>query len=551
MDDATRLDRLSRAMQKPEFYLHETKDVEVRETHISKVFLTGDWVYKIKKPVELGFLDFRRLEDRKYYCQREIDLNRRLSTGLYENLTAIYQNGAGFNLTGDGQIVEYAVRIKQLPDDRSLKALVIEGRLEAGLLNELGRTLSGFHARADRDADIELFGRIDKVSENIEENFRQLAPFEGSYFDKETWTFVQRVTRDFLQDHQSIFLRRIQDGKIRDGHGDLRAEHVYFLDEVQIIDCIEFNDRFRYGDQALDLAFLYMDLDHLEAGDAARTIVKSYARESGDLDLYLLLDFYACYRSVVRQKVACFQAEGVEDPGLKTRLIGKAASHLEQAYKLAVQFARPAVWVFFGLAATGKSHLAEAVSSSLEMELLQSDRIRRQVFPQAESGPQDFGQGQYSRARRNMVYAEMLHQAQESLKKGGSVILDATFNETKMRDEVRRLAQDRSAGLVFIECDCPREIIRERLVEREHSGGVSDARLKHLEPIIKAFEPPIEIPGEFLVTLDTSVSPEISLLEAIAESWARLTKQARQRLSGSTCLPPGPAVDRTRPFLRK
>jgi aminoglycoside phosphotransferase family enzyme len=242
-------------MSEPTFYPHDVQGVEVRETHISLVFLTGGLVYKIKKPVALGFLDFRKLADRRRFCAREVELNRRLSSGVYEGVVAIRDDGkGGLSLAPRGRAVEYAVRMVQLPDRANLAAMLAEGPPTEGLLDDLGRTRAGVYAEARRSEDIDAFGDPELIRFNMEENFEQIAPLAAGLVPPEQWEFVRQVCRAFWKDHRELFMQRVQAGMIRDGHGDLRADHVYFHGGVQIIDCIEFNERFRYGDAALDLA---------------------------------------------------------------------------------------------------------------------------------------------------------------------------------------------------------------------------------------------------------------------------------------------------------
>ena len=517
-------------MGSPGFYPHEVSNLERRDTHISSVFLTGRWVYKLKKPLDFGFLDFGSLEDRHRFCQCEVSLNRRLSQGVYEDVVAIRQTeDGGLNLEGRGKTVEYAVKMRQLPDDAGLDRLLARNRTTSEDMRKLGRTLAAFYETAQRGPDIDRYGSREAISFNVEENFRQLEPFVDRFPDREKWDLLCQVSRHFLEHHPALFQRRVDEGRIRDGHGDLRAEHVYFQDGIQIIDCIEFNDRFRYGDVALDLAFLHSDMEHQGHGESSRAVLAAYAEGAGDPGLYAVLDFYAAYRAVVRLKVACFRSEETEGEE-KSRCLEKARTYLDQAYRYAVQFGLPTLWVFCGLPASGKSTLAEATADALSLSVFESDRVRKEEPKEGAPQVSPFGEGPYREAMRHRVYARLLARAQDQLKSGRSVVLDATFSRRKWREDARRLARDVDANLVFVECVCAESTLRSRMEAREKEPGLSDARLRHLPRMIAAFEPPVECTPSTLVRVSTDRSPREALGELLAESYARRSEQVMERI---------------------
>jgi predicted kinase len=313
----------------------------------------------------------------------------------------------------------------------------------------------------------------------------------------------------------------------------LRGEHVYFYGGIKIIDCIEFNDRFRYGDVVSDLAFLHMDLESLDHTNASRLIMSAYTEHSGDRQCYSLLDFYSAYRAIVRTKVACLRYTEVEDPETRGTLRLAARGYLDQAYRYAMQFSRPTLWVFCGLSASGKSTLAEELSEALSLTIFQSDRIRKEgkdhLVSQEEIVP--FDQGTYRATMRHRVYARMLVLAQERLKNGHSVILDATFSRARWREEARQLAMDLDTNIIFVECVCSLETIIGRLEERERKHGISDARLQHLNEMVGAFEPLSEIQGEILIRLDTEQPFEKSLPELLSAGYAHKCTQVKKALA--------------------
>ena len=315
--------------------------------------MTGQWVYKLKKPVSFGFLNFEELDARRLFCEREVFLNQRLSRNVYEGVIGITREADGrFSLGGRGVPVEYAVKMKELPDSACLTSLLAAGRVSEEEMEALGRHLAGFYEGSVRSVDIDHFGHPEVIALNMEENFRQVEPFVGEFLPGEEWDFVRQASRSFFVYRRSLFERRIREGFIRDGHGDLRAEHVYLVDGIQIIDCIEFNDRFRYGDVVSDLAFLHMDLEHLGHAPSSEVILAAYAEKAKDPSLYALLDFYAAYRAAVRVKVACLRSTEVESEAERKQLRTVASDFAGHAYHYAVQFSRPMLWVFCGLPAS-------------------------------------------------------------------------------------------------------------------------------------------------------------------------------------------------------
>jgi len=526
-----RFDAICRAMTDPAIYPHPVKCVQRRDTHISSVFLTGEWVYKLKKPVDLGFLDFRQLDDRRLFCEREVHLNRRLSQGVYLEVIKIFEPKQNrFSLQGDGKAVEYAVKMRQLPDAVSLKELLSKGEIRYVHMRELGERLAAFYQKSDRSIQIDRYGHPDVIALNIEENFSQLEAFVGGVLSREKWEFLCHVSRSFLEHNKCLFNHRIKTGRICDGHGDLRTDHIYFDDGPQIIDCIEFNDRFRYGDSAVDLAFLHMDMEHLGYQKLGRVLLDTYVNKADDPELYALIDFYATYRALVRLKVTelhCREVQKTEQQALRA----EAKRYVDQAYQYAIQFSRPTLWVFCGLPATGKSSLAEALGRTLSVRSYQSDRIRKESQSGVNHRIVPFGHGLYRPGMRQRVYTKLLALAHETLKAGRSVILDATFSYRKWRDEVRRLSIDLDTNIVFVECVCPEKTIRSRLKRRELTAGLSGARLKHFSQILEDFESISELPCQIHMKVNTEKPLRRSLAGVLSECYALKYQQVQQLIA--------------------
>ncbi len=533
-------DAVCRAMADPAFYPHPATPLECRETHISTVFLAGEWVYKLKKPVDFGFLDFRTLDAQRYFCEREVVLNQRLSHDVYQRVVDICRDEAGRFFLDGGEPVACAVKMRRLPDEACLAALLRHGAITRGDMEGLGRHLASFYAQGESSNEINHFGNPQVIAFNMEENFQQVEPFVGAFLDRERWEFIREASRAFFHHWHQLFEKRLRHHRIRDGHGDLRAEHVYFYRGIQIIDCIEFNDRFRYGDVASDLAFLHMDLEALGHPEVSRPIMAAYVQYSGDFELYALLDFYATYRALVKVKVACLRSTEIAAPEGRLGSEQMAGEYLDHAYRYALQFSRPTLWVFCGLPASGKSALAERLAEALSLPLFQSDRLRKaepdHAVPEEEVVP--FGEGHYRLSWRQRTYARMLALAQENLKNGHSSILDATFSRSKWREEARQLATDLDTNLIFVECVSGEETLKARLKEREPGHSFSDARLQHLPEMIEAFEPLTEVAADTHIRLDTEQPLATSFLELLAAGYASKcaqVKQVCQRLNSTPC----------------
>jgi aminoglycoside phosphotransferase family enzyme/predicted kinase len=516
-------------MADPTFYPHAVTGVERRDTHISAVFLTGSIVYKLKKPLALGFLDFRRLEDRRTACLREVELNRRLSHDVYREVVPIHRGPDGkISLSPGGRVVEYAVTMRQLPEASNLRTLLETGRAGHECMVEIGLRLARFYDESERSSAVDAYGSPDAVAYNMEENFRQLGPWVDTVLAGWPWPFLCEANRAFLVDHKALFQGRIANGRIRDGHGDLRADHVYFDGGLQIIDCIEFNDRFRYGDAAVDLAFLVMDMAALGHGALGYTLLAAYAAAAADPGVFALIDFYVVYRALVRVKVSCMRLSAA-DADERAVLLTEIGRYMDLAYRHTLMFARPTLWVCCGLPASGKSSLAARLGEAMGIRVFSSDRVRKTMAP--GSGVSPYGKGTYSDQRRNRVYGRLLALAQDELRSGRSVILDATYGRRHWRDGVRQLASDMDAGLIFAECVSPLETLRRRLARRDRSPGLSDARLGHLSRLSAEFEALTDIPQAMRVSVDTDGPRENTVTALLKTAWALRELQIAGRSS--------------------
>ena len=288
----------------------KTERVSLVQTHISMVIIADHFVYKIKKPVDFGFLDFTTLDKRQYYCNQEITLNRRLSQGLYLGVLPILHDGAHYRLgKGEGRVVEYAVKMKRLPEEMLMKSIFLRGELSERDLRRTAEVLAGFHGTALNSPEIDAFGDPEAFKVNTDENFTQTEKYIGTTIRKEDFDELKQWTSSCYTSTRNAFLGRVKDKRVRDCHGDLHMEHVCLTEDLPIFDCIEFNDRFRYSDTLNDIAFLLMDLEY-HGGNRHSAILWDFYRElAQERDVEPILAFYKVYRAYVRGKVTSFQLD--------------------------------------------------------------------------------------------------------------------------------------------------------------------------------------------------------------------------------------------------
>ncbi len=481
------------ALARPEAFPDTVRGpITIMQTHASAVLLTDDHAYKLKKPKDFGFFDYSTPALRRHFCQEEVRLNARLAPDVYLGVAPVITEADGQVRFGptlmpdqapepgapleSGQVVDYAVVMVRLPNEAMLEAQVQNGTATAQQFAEAAELLATFHASVPTNEHIASFGDLAVISNNWEENFTQTLPYVGQMLDTASYQQIATSVRRFLQERSPLFDSRKRAGRIRDCHGDLRLQHIYTLGQrtnekhrLAVIDCIEFNERFRYGDVAGEVAFLTMELDASGRPDLARAFVNTYVRVSGDESLRELLPFYACYRAYVRGKVAAFQSDEPEVPEKQRETAKQQAQTLfGQASHYARGLTSPLLVLVGGLMGTGKSSLAEKLHHNVGWALFSSDVIRKQLAgkqpPQTQTA--SFGEGLYSKDWTALTYQTLLEKAEFALANGRSVLLDATFLRRAHRQAAAQLAATCGAQAIFLECVCPPEIALQRLAHR-------------------------------------------------------------------------------------
>ena len=501
-------------LSNPKSYNHPVDTVTVVQTHISYVFIVKPYVYKLKKPVDFGFLNFISFEDRKFFTFEEYRLNSRISPEIYLGVVAIVKDGNSFRLVEDAaynenDVVAYCVKMKYIDDEFSLKNLLKQG-ISNQLLSLIAQKIYAFHKNADNTEGLQGFGGINEISKNTLENFDQIEKYIGIAISKNDYTFMRSWTEDFINTHQEIFKDRNIKGFVRDCHGDLHCEHIYYKDDsIIILDCIEFNKRFRYIDTISDIAFLLMDLDvNGNIGDSNR-LCAQYIQLSGDYDGVLVLPFYKAYRAMVRAKINSFQSdnEGITQHE-RDAYIQKASQYFQLAKHYMQQNAKGVVYIVFGNIGSGKSTISMEMASLTGGIVINSDAVRKKlagldVFDKANSKA---GKGIYTPEMTEKVYATMKQKALVIALAGMPVILDGTFYSKEVRRNFYQFFKEKEIDVQFVYTQCPEEELIRRIERREKDTSISDADVEIFMQLKDRFEKPEDdVPELYIVNSNTSI----------------------------------------------
>jgi len=499
-------------LKNPQFYGPHVTSVQLLQTHISYVALTGTFAYKIKKPVNFGFLDFSTLDKRKFYCEEELRLNKRLCPEMYLDVLPITQDGSTLALDGTGTIVEYTLKMKEFPQENIMTHLLEQGKISEETIDRLITILIDFYQTQEPTEEITKHGEVSSVKQNIDENFNQTKPMIDITVPKETFWYIKNEVEKFFEQKKDVFGHRMKERKIYDCHGDLHSGNIVVTDDdIQIFDCIEFNERFRYCDVASDIGFLAMDLDSLNHPYLSSYLIEKYVEKSKDAGVYPLLNFYKSYRAFVRGKVHGFQLNDPHiDPTTKERLLASAKKYFELSryythlFSLDLQTHQPLLFLIAGLSGTGKSTVARKIAVDYHATLLNTDIVRKETagIDRYEQHHDQYNAGLYDPKKIDETYESVLRRASLSLKKGNNVVLDATFQKKKYREMVHHIAGKHHATVLTIQCICPDATVKKRLDERMRKKSVSDGRWEVYQIQKTTFEPFTQ--DEHILTIDTS-----------------------------------------------
>lgn len=466
-----------------EAYPEPTTTVTLIQTHVSWIFLTDTFAYKIKKPVSFSFLDFSTPQQRQHYCEEEVRLNRRLCKDIYVGVVELKLDGQRPNFCEQGNTIDYAVKMKRLPQNKMLDKMLADGRLSLDIIKRIAIKIRRFHESADTSPAISHFGSLDTIKFNWMENFQQMAQFENNIISRHEHGLIQTWVNNFMESHADIFEQRLQLGHIRDCDGDIHLENICVDDDIYIFDCIEFNERFRYSDTIADLAFILMDLDVNSRRDLSDALLSAYYEGEIDTTLASIIRFYKIYRAFVRGKVLSFQCI---DPDISEIAKAEARHKALMYFRLIrgyIELPKLPLTLFIttGLMGCGKSTLAKQLSFELGIAMYNSDIIRKELneIPPGTRVWEEYGKGIYSKSQSEATYLQLAQLARLSLSSGRSTIIDASFRLNSDRKHFAEIARQFHAKFVILKIWCSESIQKDRLQIRQlQRTAISDGRLE-------------------------------------------------------------------------
>lgn len=523
----TALPELIQQMLQPGFYPHPVQaPIQLIQTHISYVLLTGDYAYKIKKNISFGFLDFTTLEKRRHFCQEELRLNRRLSPELYLAVLPILQkcghcqfgialvNSNGATLLQE--IIEYAVQMRQFPQEALFSHLFQDGKLTSKLIQQLSDHVAAFHAQAESNEDILTYGSVAAIAAVDRNNYDLSKAFIGRSQTQQQYEQTRAFTTQFLAQHADWLIQRQIEGKIRDCHGDLHLNNVcLYQDKIQIFDCIEFNQEFRNIDVIYDAAFMVMDLEFQNRRDLANVFLNHYLEQTGDYRGAALLPLYLSMRAYIRANVNSF---ALDDLAISDTQKAVFLQRAQAYYRLAWDYTQQSqgrIILMSGLSGSGKSTIARRLAPILNAIHIRSDAVRKHLaqiplHQRGDAGGKD-GTDIYTPEMTQKTYDTLLDLGLFLAKQGWSVILDAKYDRQILRQAVLDTAIAAQLPVKIVVCTAPLDILHERLKNRV--GDIADATAALLESQIKTAEPLTQSEQAFAVTLQTDQIAEAQFLK--------------------------------------
>ncbi|MDZ7957932.1 MAG: AAA family ATPase [Aulosira sp. DedQUE10] len=512
MTEAT-LPVLIQQMLQPGFYPHAVSEpIQLIQTHVSYVLLTGDYVYKLKKPVNFGFLDYSTLEKRQHFCHEELRLNQRGAGELYLEVLPLTLEGEQYHLEGTGEAVEYALKMRQFPQEALFSSLFEQGKLNETHLEELGRVVAQYHAKTETNDYIRSFGEVPQVRAAFDENYEQTEKYIGGPQTQVQFDETKTYTERFFAERPELFANRIQNNYIRECHGDLHLRNIaLWHDKIMLFDCIEFNEPFRFVDVMFDIAYAVMDLEAQQRKDLSNAYLNTYVEQTGDWEGLQVLPIYLIRQSYVRAKVTSFL---LDDPGVPVAVKEEATKTAAKYYQLASEYTKPKqgqLMIMSGVSGSGKSTTARYLARQLGAIHVRSDAVRKHLagIPLMERG----GNEVYTPEMTQKTYARLLELGTILANQGFSVILDAKYDRQQLRQEAIAQAQKQQIPLQIVQCTAPLEVVQERLLKR--TGDIADATADLLASQIQQFEPFTDTEKPYLKIFDTTQPQQAQLKEII------------------------------------
>jgi uncharacterized protein len=473
--------------------------------------LTGDYAYKVKKPVNFGFLDYSTVEKRGHFCQEELRLNQRCAPEIYLEVIPIAASGEGFTLAGEGSPVDYTLKMRQFPQEGLLANLYAQGKLTEDWLQELAKTIAHFHAKTATSDYIRSFGEPARVREAIDENFQQTEKYIGGPQTQLQFDQTRVYNEQLFAEHADWFVQRMQRDRIRECHGDLHLDNIcLWKDQLWLFDCIEFNEPFRFVDVMYDIAYIIRDLESRQRLDLSTLFLNTYLEQTGDWEGLQVLPFYVNRQAYVRAKIVSFL---LDDPAVPAADKQKAEETAALFYRLAYQYSQPRqgrLTLMSGLSGSGKSTTARCLAAQTGAIHIRSDAVRKHLgnVPLETRGEASL----YSPEMTQKTYARLLELGLLLAQQGYPVILDAKYDRQSLREPVIAAAEQHQIPLQILCCEAPLDVLKLRLQQR--TGDIADATADLLpQQFLEPFSP-TELP--YVKTLQTTQPLDI-LMQTLGE----------------------------------
>jgi len=511
------------ALQNPALFDHDVESFELIETHISWVILTGPYAYKIKKPMDFGFLDFTTLEKRKHFCEEELRLNRRLAPELYLDLLPLYGDESNPSFAGDGTVLEYAIKMRQFEQANLLNNLLAEGKLNHDHINEVATQVADFHARTEVARSDTRFGEPEQVMEPVQQNFDQIRPLLSDANDLQQLDQIEAWAQDTFTLFTPTIIERKASGKIRACHGDLHLGNItQYENQIRLFDCIEFNDDFYWIDVIREAAFFIMDLEDRGEDYFANQFLNRYLELTSDYAGLKLLNFYKSYYAMVRAKVGLFQLfnESISDEDREAVLKQyRSYTALAEHY---MEIPCRCLILMHGYSGTGKSTVSGTLMEHLHLVRVRSDVVRKQLFGEQNGGPADtLNSGIYSQTASDKTFQHLQETAETILLSGHSALIDATFLKAGYRDLFHELGEKHGVPVQIVSCTLDDITTRARLAAREaQQQDVSDATVKVYEAQLESADPLSDKEEQHTLHVNTSEQLKVDTFIERLDRWA-------------------------------
>jgi len=471
------------ALQNPAVFPHPVTEFKVIETHISWVLLTGAWAYKIKKPVDFGFLNFTTLEARKHFCEQELRLNQRLASDLYLEVLPITGREDAPELGGTGQAIEYAIKMRQFAQESLLNAVQARGELTAAHIDDLAAQIAEFHHKTPPVPENHPLCAVAAICAPMRQNIVQIEPLLTEQSDKQQLAALNGWLEATISRLTPTLEKRGANGKIRECHGDLHLGNAILREngQVALFDCIEFNEEFRLIDQALDAAFLAMDLETCGLHALAHRLTNAWLEQTGDWQALELLPLYKAHRALVRAKVGLFRLGQEQDEAQREAILAQYRSYIALAESYSA-IPAPFLVILHGLSGSGKSHLARQLADASGAICLRSDIERKRLYPEPAE--------RYSEQAHQQTYAHLHQLAESALQAGSAVIIDAANLKRSERDAARQMAQRHGVPWLIVASEAPLELIEQRIAARQKAAiDPSEADFRVVQTQLGFIEP--------------------------------------------------------------